>query len=248
MRVCPRKGVSPRGCSGPSSDYHETGGSKLRERLPLARETIEVDVYVRAESVHGDQAQVAPKVPRVQSREREAVAEPGHGRVEIARLEVLIDVLALHGGVHVRPDERYRAARYPATLVRDLDRDVLLALDDDHLDRRDLVLLVVPVPLHDRAERVLEQLKADVGQVTGHVREMQVVWADQLHGRALEHPVMLLADVARVLDRLVDDVIGVLYGERRIQYCQTVMKCWGGLAPRILCGGSLTARVHMIPT
>ena len=185
-------------------------GRQLRERLPTARETIEVDVHVRAETVHGDEAQVAPKVPRVQPREREAVAESGHGRVEIARLKILVDVLPFHGGVHVRPDERYRTPRDPAPLVRDLDRDVLLALDDDHLDRRYLVLLLVPVPLHDRAERILEQLEADVRQVTGHVREMQVFRADQLHGRALEHPVMLLADVARVLDRLVDDIVDVL--------------------------------------
>ena len=144
----------------------------LRERLPAARETVEVDVDVRAETVHGDETQVSTKVPGVQPGEREAVPKARHGRMEVARLEVLVDVLALHGGVHVRPDERDRAARNSAALVRDFDRDVLLALDDDHLDRRDRVLFVMPVTLHDRAERVLEQLKADVRQMSGHVRKV----------------------------------------------------------------------------
>ena len=125
-------------------------------------EAVEVDVEVRAETVHRDEAQIAPKVPRIQPRQREAIAEARHGRVKVARLEVLIDLLALHGGIHVRPDERNRAARDPSSLVRDLDRNVLLALDDDHLDRRDRVLLFVPVSLDDGAERVLEQLEADV--------------------------------------------------------------------------------------
>ena len=121
-----------------------------------------MNVDVRAESVHRDEAQVATKVPRIQPRKREAIAEARHGRIEITRLEVLIDLLCLHGGVRVRPDERNRAARDPASLVGYLDRDVLLALDDDYLDRRDRVLLLVPVSLDDRAERVLEQLEANM--------------------------------------------------------------------------------------
>jgi|SRR5712671_1714731 len=183
---------------------------ELRERLPTTRKAVEVDVDVRAETIHGDKAQVATKVPRVQSREWKTVAEARHGRVKVARLEVLVDVLALHRGVHVRPDERDRAARDAAALVRYLDRDVLLALDDDDLDRREAVLLLVSVPLDDRAERVLEQLKADVRQVSRHVRKVQVVRADQLHGRAFEHPIVLFADETGVLDSLVDNIVYVL--------------------------------------
>ena len=82
--------------------------------------------------------------------------------MKVARLEILIDMLALHSGIHVRPEERNRTARDPASLVRNLDRDVLLALDDYHLDRRYRTLLLVPVSLDDGAERVLEQLEADV--------------------------------------------------------------------------------------
>lgn len=37
----------------------------LRERLPATRETIKVNVDVRAETVHGYETQVAAEVPRV---------------------------------------------------------------------------------------------------------------------------------------------------------------------------------------
>ena len=134
----------------------------LLEWFPTARETIEMNIDIRAEAVHGDQTKVAAKVTRIEPREREAVAQACHRRVKVARLEVLVDVLALHRRVHVSPNEWNRTARYPATLVRDLDRDVLLSLHDDHLDGRNRVFLVVAVSLDDRAERVLKQLEADV--------------------------------------------------------------------------------------
>jgi hypothetical protein len=60
--------------------------------------------------------------------------------------------------VHVGPDVRDRASRYPAAFVADLDRDVLFALDDDDLDGWELARLVLPVKaesLDDSTERVL---------------------------------------------------------------------------------------------
>ena len=210
-----------------------------------------MDVHVRSKTVHGNETQVAPKVSRVEAREREAVSESRHRRVKVARVKVLVDELSLHGGVHIRPDERDGAARDAAALVRDLDRDVLLALDDDDLDRRDRVLLVVPVALDAGAERVLEQLEADVRQVPRHVRKVQVAWADQLHGRALDHPVVLLADKARVLDRLMDNVMNVLCERACAGHCQAVMdetRNWRGGACGCDADKSLTARVQMIPT
>ena len=62
-----------------------------------------------------------------------------------------------------RPDHRYGAARDPAALVRDLDGDVLAALDDHDLDGRERILVAHPEALDDSSERVLQQLKADVG-------------------------------------------------------------------------------------
>lgn len=131
-----------------------------------------------------------------QSGQGEAVTKASHGRLEVARLEVLVDVLALHGGVHVRPDEGDRAARDAAPLVGDLDGDVFLALDDDDLDRREAVFVLRPEALDDRAERVFEQLEADVREVTGDVGKVQLFRADELHGRALEHGIVLLAHEA----------------------------------------------------
>ncbi len=182
-----------------------------------------MDIDIRAESVHGDEPKIASKVARIEPREREAVSKACHRRVKVARLEVLIDVLALHRRVHVSPYERDRAARYAAALVRDFDRDVLFALHDDDLDGRDHVLLVVAVSLDDRAERILEELEADVRQVAWHVRKMQVLRADQLDGRTLEHPVMFLADESRVLYRLVDNVMHILICTRQRAY-QTVWR------------------------
>ena len=110
-----------------SRDYtfqrHDTaqapGGSrdKLLERLSTARETIEMDIDIRAKAVHRDKTKVATKVSRIEPREREAVPKACHRRVKVARPEVLVDLLAFHRRVHISPDERYCAARYPATLV-----------------------------------------------------------------------------------------------------------------------------------
>lgn len=43
----------------------------------------------------------------------------------------------------------------------------------------------------------------------GHVREIERRRADELHGRCLEQPVVLLAHESRVLDGLVHDVMHV---------------------------------------
>ena len=142
--------------------------------------------------------------------EREAVPEPGHWCLEVAGLEVLVAPLRLHGSIHVRPDERDGAPRDPAALVRDLDRDVLLALDDDDLDRRELVFPVVAVALDHGAQRVLEQFEADVRQVSRDVGKVQVFGADELYRRTLEHRIVFFADETRVFDRFVHDVVDVL--------------------------------------
>ena len=88
-------------------------------------------------------------------------------------LEVLIDALARHGCIHIGPDMRNSAPRNAATLVRDLDRDILAALNHDHFDRgisttararvlSNLVFVLRPEPLYDSSQRVLEQFEYDV--------------------------------------------------------------------------------------
>lgn len=41
-----------------------------------------------------------------------------------------------------RPDHRNGTARYSASLIADLDGDILAALDDHDLDGRELVLVI----------------------------------------------------------------------------------------------------------
>jgi len=147
-----------------------------------------------------------------QSRERQTVPKSSHWRFKVATLEVLVEALLLHRGVHVRPDERDGAARDSSSFVADLDGDVLLTLDNDDLDRWEVVLLVDTVTLDDGTERVLEQLEANVGKMTRDVGESKVAGADELHRGSLEHGVMLLAHKARVLDRLLDNVVDVGLG------------------------------------
>lgn len=144
-----------------------------------------------------------------QSRERETVAKPGHRRFEITRIKVLINALSLHRRVHIRPDEWNRASRNTTALVADLDCDIFLALNDNDFDRRVVPVVFRSESLDDGTKRILQQLEADMGQVTGNVCHGEVWWADELDGRTLEHGVVLLADESCVLDSFLDDVVDV---------------------------------------
>ena len=93
-------------------------------------------------------------------------------------MEILVEVLTLHSRIHVRPNERYRAPGDSSSLVGNLDSDIFFAFDDDNLDGREMVLAVGTVPFDDRPQRVFEQLKADVGQVTGNIAEVEVLRAN----------------------------------------------------------------------
>ena len=86
-----------------------------------------------------------------EARKRKAVSESGHRSLEVAGMEILVDVLPFHGGVHVRPDKRDGTAGNASTLVGDLDSYVLFPLNDNDLDRRKLIFLVGTEPLDDRA-------------------------------------------------------------------------------------------------
>ena len=167
-----------------------------------------------------------------QSRQWQSVPESSHGCFEVARLKVLIDVLPMHGRVHVRPDERDGTARNASAFIRNLDGDVFLALHDDHLDGWIHVLFIRTEPLHDRTKRVLEQFEHYMRQMTRDIGEMEVLRTDELYGRRLEHGVVLFAyepgkeisrsgeeikrvcrqsqDVPRILDGFMYDLMYVL--------------------------------------
>ena len=92
------------------------------------------------------------------------------------------------------------------SLIRDLDDDILIVLSvrDDDLDNGHRAAHAMV--LTRRAQGVLEQLEHAVVQMRGDVREREV-------GPALEHnlwcvAVRTLAQVLRILDRLLKDLCG----------------------------------------
>jgi hypothetical protein len=125
-----------------------------------------MNVYISPVSFHRNQPKVTTKVSRVllhnrhklrtrhqynleryvrtikkithQSRQRQSVPETCHRRLEVGALKVLINALILHCCIHIRPDEWYRTTWNTATFVRDLDGDILLTLDYDDFNRRQL--------------------------------------------------------------------------------------------------------------
>lgn len=145
-------------------------------------------------------------------------------------MEILIKVLTFHSRIHVRPNQRYCAPGDSPSLIGNLDGNILFAFDDDDLDGREVVFTVWTIPFDDRSQRIFEQLEADVGQVARNVAEVEVFWANQLNWGAFEHPgelktsqkpwhsrdageelpVMFLAYISRVLNRLLDYIVDIL--------------------------------------
>ena len=84
-----------------------------------------------------------------------------------------------------------------------------------------------------------------------HVRKVQVLRADQLHGRALEHPVVLLADIARVLNRFMDYIVRVLYSargklsERWLTFARKVTYGTGADDPNVVFMGGQSVKRHV---
>jgi len=134
---------------------------------------------------------------------------PAIGALKITRLKIAIETLTLHSRIHVCPNQRNGASRNPATLVREFDGDVLLSFHHHHLDERKVALVLHPESFDDGAERVLEQLEADVGEVPGDVGESEILRAYELDGGTLEHRVVLFANKSGILDGLLDDVVHI---------------------------------------
>jgi len=147
-----------------------------------------------------------------QPRKRQPIPKPRHRRFEITSLEITIQTLTLHRRIHVRPNQRNRAPRDTPTFIADLDRNILFALNDDHFNRGQDLLVFGAVALDDGAEGVFEKLEADVGEVAWDVWECEVFWADELDGGPFEHCVVFFADVAGVFDGFEYDVVDILLG------------------------------------
>lgn len=159
--------------------------------------------------LHANKLQVAAKVPRIQTRDGQAISKASHRRLEIALIEVRVQVRCpVHGGVHVGPDQGNGASGDAAALVRDLDGDVLFSFRDNDLRHREL-LLVLTVRLDDGAERVLQGLEKHMRQVSWHIHEVNVRVAHKLDLGGLEEPVVILANEARVFDGFLSQVLDI---------------------------------------
>lgn len=145
-----------------------------------------------------------------QSRQWQPISKASHWRLEITTLEILVNPLSLHRCIHIRPNQRNSAPRNTSSLITDLDCNILLAFDDDDLDRWQELLLLWAIALDDRTEGVLEKFETDVGEMARDVGEVEVGWADELNRWAFKHGVVLLADETRIFDRFVDDIVDVL--------------------------------------
>lgn len=85
-----------------------------------------------------------------------------------------VDVLAAGAGgsVHVRGHIGHVGPRDAPALVGNLDRNVRLTPDKNYPDRRGrFVIVVVLMPLDNGPHAVLEQLKQDMVEMRGNVRE-----------------------------------------------------------------------------
>jgi len=68
---------------------------------------------------------------------------------------------------HVSPNELHRTPRDSSSLVRDLERDVLLSLNNYDLDGRELLSVCSAVVVDGGSEGVLEEFEDDVGAEVG---------------------------------------------------------------------------------
>jgi len=175
-------------CEDDRSRGEERAGRSW-ERFSLFRESIEVDVHVRAVTLHGEQSEIASKVASVESRQRQTMTG-------------------------IRPHSRHRAPRKTATAVRDLDDDVLFSFHDHdfHGGRvrigrcvREALRLV----MHHRVQRVLDDFGRDEVQVPGYVREGEVFRTDEVNRGGWTCPVGLLAYSSGMLDCAKHDIVDV---------------------------------------
>lgn len=168
-----------------------------------------MQVDVGAVALHGDELEVAAEVARVQARDGQAVAEAGHGGLEVRFVEVRVEVGGLvDGRVHVGPDEGDAGAGDSAAFVGDFDRDVLAAFADNDL-RDGEFLLVGAVGFDDGAQAVLKGFEEHVRQVAGHVHEVEIGRANKTDLGRVEEAVVVLADEAGVFDCLLRQVAHV---------------------------------------
>jgi hypothetical protein len=93
-------------------------------------------------------------------------------------MEILVQVLSLHCGKQVSPNEWYATPWDSSSLIRNLNRDIFLTFDDDNLDWWIRSLIVGTISFDDGSKGVLEQLEKNVGQMSGDIWEVKVTRTD----------------------------------------------------------------------
>ncbi|ELU43313.1 hypothetical protein AG1IA_02680 [Rhizoctonia solani AG-1 IA] len=84
------------------------------------------------------------------------ISKSSHGSFEIARLEVLVQVLSLHRSEKISPNEWYTTSWDSSSLIRNLDRNVFLAFNNDDLDWRIRGFIIWAISFNNGSERVLQ--------------------------------------------------------------------------------------------
>lgn len=160
---------------------------------------------------HADQLEITAEVPGVESTYWQAIAEAGHGGLEVGFVEVRIKAGGLvDGGIHVCPHQRDCGSWDPASFIGYLDRDVLFPFRDDDFGYWE-GLLFLPMCLHHSSEGVLESLKEHVRQMARDIHEVQVVTADQPDFGGVEKAIVILADKSGVLDSFLCQFLHVRF-------------------------------------
>lgn len=103
---------------------------------------------------------------------RRVPAKTEAGRVQHFVFTSNVDITNREESSHVGPNELHRTPRDSSSLVRDLERDVLLSFDDDDLDGREVLSVGSSMEVDGGSEGVLEEFEDDVGAREGKERPL----------------------------------------------------------------------------
>lgn len=138
--------------------------------------------------------------------------------------------------IHVRPYQWNGGPRDAASFVRNLDGDIFLALCNNDLGHREL-LLIFTMSFHHSTKRVLEGLEEHMRQMSRHVHEADVRITYELDLWCVKESVVILANEARILNSFLGEFLDI---GLCANYSDVV-----GIGPRALvCQGDVLADEH----
>lgn len=72
------------------------------------------------------------------------------------------------------------------------------------------MVFVVAIALNHSTERVFEELKTDVGEMSGYVGKVEILRTNELDWRSFEHCVVFFTDKPGVFDSFLEDIVYIL--------------------------------------